>query len=175
MQTERQRTLMGHFHALESNLRNYALFLCKNQADAADLFQNTALKILENAEKFKLGTDFKNWAFVIMRNTFINRYRQINKRRSIHNKGLDAHLIRKSPPSMNAGEDQLSCEELHELIDDLPEFMRTPFKMAYEGYNYKEISSACDTPVGTIKSRIHSARRKLRSRYHSDSMLPQAS
>ena len=166
---------MVQFHALESNLRNYALFLCKNQADAADLFQNTALKILENAEKFKLGTDFKNWAFVIMRNTFINRYRQINKRRSIHNKGLDAHLIRKSPPSMNGGEDQLNCEELHELIDELPEFMRTPFKMAYEGYNYKEIASACDTPVGTIKSRIHSARRKLRSRYTADTALPQAS
>ena len=52
------------------------------------------------------------------------------------------------------------------MVAKLPEEFKRPFWMAYKGYKYDEIAEELDAPLGTIKSRIFFARRKLRDMYN---------
>jgi DNA-directed RNA polymerase specialized sigma24 family protein len=51
-----------------------------------------------------------------------------------------------------------------QLIYDLPELFRTPFNLYFEGYKYNEIADELNEPLGTIKSRIHFARKILKQK-----------
>ena len=61
---------------LHNQLLKFAYSLTLNDDDAKDLLQDTILKTLENHEKFIENTNFKSWAFTIMKNLFINKYRK---------------------------------------------------------------------------------------------------
>jgi RNA polymerase sigma-70 factor (ECF subfamily) len=58
-----------------------------------------------------------------------------------------------------------SYKELLKMVSSLPDEFKRPFWMAYKGYKYDEIAEELDAPLGTIKSRIFFARRKLRKMY----------
>ena len=61
---------------INSSLRAFSLKLTGNKVDADDLYQDTALRIMANSDKYREGTNFKAWAITIMRNIFINNYRK---------------------------------------------------------------------------------------------------
>ena len=65
----------------------------------------------------------------------------------------------------NEGETNSSYKELLKMVSSLPEEFKRPFWMAYKGYKYDEIAEELNAPLGTIKSRIFFARRKLRTMY----------
>ena len=52
-------------------------------------------------------------------------------------------------------------KEIKSKIDGLSEEYRVPFEMHYEGYKYKDIADHLEIPIGTVKSRIFIARKKL--------------
>lgn len=52
--------------------------------------------------------------------------------------------------------------DLQELINELSDLYRIPFMMHYRGYEYNEIALALQIPIGTVKSRIHYAKTKLK-------------
>ena len=68
---------------INTSLRAFSMKLTGNDVDANDLYQDTALRIMANADKFKEGTNFKAWAITIMRNIFINNYRKKMRRGTI--------------------------------------------------------------------------------------------
>ena len=68
-------------------------------------------------------------------------------------------------PVENDGETLVAYKELVEMVDRLPDDFRIPFIMAYQGYKYDEIAEELGSPLGTIKSRIFFARRKLQKMY----------
>lgn len=61
---------------LQKNLKYFAYTLTSNYDDAQDLVQETFVKALTNRDKFTADTNLKAWTFTIMKNTFINNYRQ---------------------------------------------------------------------------------------------------
>ena len=65
----------------------------------------------------------------------------------------------------NNGESNVAYGELFKLVNSLPEDFRRPFIMAYQGYKYEEIAEELGSPLGTIKSRIFFARKKLQKMY----------
>ena len=68
----------------------------------------------------------------------------------------------------NTAEGKLRLKEINATIHELPEIFKTPFLLYFEGYKYHEISDILQEPLGTIKSRIHFARKLLKeqiSRY----------
>lgn len=150
---------------LERFLFNFALRLTSNKDKAKDLVQDTSMRAFRYREKFKMGTNFKGWIATIMRNTFINNYRKEKRQRTVSEpvENLAYGLESKNILSY-AGEINLRVQEIYRQIESIGEIYSVPFLMHYRGYEYQEIAAHLDLPMGTVKSRIFTARKKLKNR-----------
>lgn len=144
-------------------LRPFAVNLTKDTEEANDLYQETLFKALANHEKYNAGTNIKAWLFTIMRNIFINNYRRRAKQRTIFDNTPEDYLLNMKQASVaNGAETNLRVKEINTAIDLLPEIFKMPFLLYLDGYKYQEISEYLHEPLGTIKSRIHFARKLLK-------------
>jgi RNA polymerase sigma factor (sigma-70 family) len=150
-------------------LKPFAINLTRDTEEANDLYQETLYKALANQEKYNVGTNIKAWLFTIMRNIFINNYRRKAKQRTIFDSSANDFLINQgSAVISNNAESTLRIKEIREAIQQLPGIFKTPFLLYFDGYKYNEIADMLSEPLGTIKSRIHFARKLLKeqvSRY----------
>lgn len=150
-------------------LKPFAVNLTRDNEAANDLFQETLYKALANKEKYNTGTNIKAWLFTIMRNIFINNYRRKVKQKTIFDNTPNDFLLNTNQVSVpNGAESGMRLKEIQKAIRELPEIFKTPFMLYFDGYKYNEISSVLAEPLGTIKSRIHFARKLLKeqiSRY----------
>ena len=161
-----QSQISEQLNSVSSSLKAFSLKLTGNNVDAEDLYQDTALRIINNADKYNPGTNFKAWAVTIMRNIFINNYRKKVRRNMIIDQTPNNYYINSGDKVVaNEGEGNISYKELMKMINSLHEDFRRPFIMAYQGYKYDEIAKELDAPLGTIKSRIFFARKKLQRMY----------
>ena len=146
-------------------LKPFAVNLTKDSEAANDLYQETLYKALANHEKYNAGTNIKAWLFTIMRNIFINDYRRKAKQRTVFdNSGSDYLLNTKQATVSNAAEGSLRMKEINEAIHELPDIFKVPFRLYFDGYKYQEIADMLVEPLGTVKSRIHFARKLLKDR-----------
>jgi len=154
-----------NFINLESSLRSFAYNLTKNEEDAHDLYQETALRAVSNREKFNPGTNFKAWLFTIMKNIFINNYRKKVKKNTIIDSTENMYFINSGSVviSNDAGANILMAE-LNKMIASLEDSIRVPFLKHFEGFKYQEIADELDLPLGTVKSRIFFARKALKEK-----------
>lgn len=150
-----------HFDTLQAKLLPFAYKLTNNLEDAKDLIQETALRAYNNKEKFEVGTNFRAWVTTIMRNTFINIYRK-KKNRATSSEPTDSYVfVNENHACSNEANTNISLMELHSMMNTLDIIYRKPFLMFFEGYKYEEIAETMDLPIGTVKSRIFFARKKL--------------
>jgi RNA polymerase sigma-70 factor (ECF subfamily) len=141
------------------HLRITALHLTKDRSKAEDLLQDTLARIWSYRDKFEPGSNFGAWTNVVMRNLFINDYRK----KKLHGGWpLEIKEDLTEGNEFNSGEQQLQCNDIIQEILQLEERYSRPILLRQQGYSYQEISDEMSVPVGTIKSRIHSARRYLR-------------
>jgi RNA polymerase sigma-70 factor (ECF subfamily) len=145
---------------MEDNLKSFALSFTKNKDDAKDLTQETMLKAITYRNYYTPQTNFKAWVFTIMRNIFINQYRRKVKSRTIFDQSKDLYVLN-SADSSGSPINALLEKEVNTQIDKLGEDYKEPFEMHFKGFKYKEIASELDIPIGTVKSRIFIARKKL--------------
>ena len=146
-------------------LRPFAFNLTKDAEDAKDLIQETIFKALANRDKYNWGTNVKAWMFTIMRNIFINDYRKKSKYQIVSDTSDNDFLLNYKPSvSTESGESRVQIKEIQAAIEDLPEIFSIPFRLYFEGYKYHEISEILKEPLGTIKSRIHFARKLLKNK-----------
>ncbi|MCM1337833.1 MAG: sigma-70 family RNA polymerase sigma factor, partial [Candidatus Amulumruptor caecigallinarius] len=110
--------------------------------------------------------NFKGWVFTIMRNIFINNYRRVVRSATIIDTTEDLYHLNLSQDSgISSPEGSFCAGEITSAIEDLPEDYRIPFSMHVAGYKYNEIAEKVGVPLGTVKSRIFFARKKLQSRF----------
>lgn len=144
-------------------LKPFAINLTRDNEAANDLYQDTLYKALANQEKYSVGTNIKAWLFTIMRNIFINNYRRKAKQKTIFDKTPNDFLINQKQASIsNVAESDMRIKEINKAIGELPEIFKTPFLLYFDGYKYNEIADVLLEPLGTIKSRIHFARKLLK-------------
>lgn len=144
-------------------LKPFAINLTRDTEAANDLYQETLYKALANQEKYNAGTNIKAWLFTIMRNIFINNYRRKAKQKTIFDSTPNDYLINMKQVSVaNQAETSLRIKEINKSIQQLPEIFKTPFLLYFDGYKYNEIADVLHEPLGTIKSRIHFARKLLK-------------
>lgn len=148
---------------LQNNLLNFAYQLTSNREQAQDLLQDTTLKALDNEDKYVDNVNFKGWIFTIMRNIFINNYRQNVRKATVIDQTEDLYHLNISQDSgLSTPEGSYAVKEISVALNSFSDDYRIPFNMFVAGYKYNEIAEAMNLPLGTVKSRIFFARKTLR-------------
>ncbi|MDH6535739.1 RNA polymerase sigma factor [Parabacteroides sp. 52] len=153
-----QKELLG----IEDKMMNLALLLTSNKEDAQDLFQETTLKVLDNQEKFINNVNFKGWVLTVMRNIFINNYHRLIRTYTLIDQDTDIYNLDNNLQSgMTEADSAIDLQEITKAIKSLNKEIRTPFSMYISGYKYNEIAERLNLQLGTVKSRIFTARQEL--------------
>jgi len=141
---------------------NLARWLTRNDADAADMVQEAAMRALSFFEGFR-GGDARAWLLRIVRNTCYTWLRQ-------NRAELMAPLDESAPDRAGADPERSTIaradrQALQQAIEELPvEFRETLVLREIEGLAYKEIAHVAGVPIGTVMSRLARARSLLRAR-----------
>ena len=147
---------------LQNNLLNFAYQLTTSRDAAKDRVQDTTLKALDNEEKYVDNINFKGWVFTIMRNIFINNYRRQVRSATVIDTTEDLYHLNLSQESgLETPEGSVAAKEISAAIDSFADEYKIPFTMYIAGYKYAEIAETMQLPLGTVKSRIYFARKRL--------------
>ena len=148
--------------SLQDNMLNFALTLTSNREEAKDLMQETTLRVLDNQEKYYENVNFKGWVFTIMHNIFVNNYRKVVRSQTIIDKTENLyHLNLPQDSGFDTPDATYSIKEINKAINSFTEEYKVPFSMHVSGYKYEEIAQHLGLPIGTVKSRIFFARKRL--------------
>ncbi len=167
--TAQQKSFVEEMLPHMDSLYNYALWLTNEHNAANDLIQDTYLKAYRFFDKYEKGTNARAWLFRIMKNSYINDYRK--KTREPDNLEFDESEF-SYINTMHSSRDTTDIRELlyRNLLDDdisgaladLPENFRTAIVLRdIEGLTYEELAEFFDIPIGTVRSRLHRARKAL--------------
>ena len=165
-----ENSLLG----LQDNMFNFALSLTADREDAKDLLQETTLRVLDNREKYYENVNFKGWVFTIMHNIFVNNYRKIVRSQTIIDRTENLyHLNLPQDSGFNTPDGAYNIKEINKAITSFTDEYKVPFSMHVSGYKYEEIAKHLGLPIGTVKSRIFFARKRLQQmlkdfRYYSE-------
>lgn len=149
-------------------LRPFAVRLTKDGENANDLMQETMLKAFANKDRFSEGTNLHAWLYTIMKNTFITNYQRASRRKTFIDTTDNLHFLN-SPGfvAQNGAISGFAMEDIQGAINILEENHKKPFLLYFSGFKYHEISRKLKLPLGTVKNRIHLARKVLKN-YLSD-------
>ena len=162
---------------LMDQLYSAAMRMTRNPSDAEDLVQETYMKAFRGFERFQEGTNLKAWMYRILTNSYINRYRQKQRRPDESDIGdvEDMYLYRRlggenseiGASAEDAFLDSVTDSQVKDAIEALPENFRMAVLLAdVEGFAYKEIAEILEIPIGTVMSRIHRGRKALEKHLH---------
>ena len=144
-------------------LKPFAITLTRDKETAKDLLQETMFRAFANRDKYNVGTNIKAWLYTIMRNIFINDYRRKAKQNTVLDNSINDYLLDSNQLAItNFAESNLKIKEIQQAIYQLPDIFCNPFVLYFEGYKYNEIAAILKEPLGTVKSRIHFARKLLK-------------
>lgn len=165
--SEREREFEDEALAHLDALLGFALRLTGgDEARSHDLVQETMLKAYRSWDTFEQGTNCRAWLMTILRNTFINEFRKKKSRpdRVEYDDIAETSVFRELKDRDPEGEffHHIVDDEVVEAIEGLPDEYRVPLVLSdLEGLPYQEIAETMDIPLGTVKSRLFRARRKL--------------
>jgi RNA polymerase sigma-70 factor, ECF subfamily len=150
-----------------------ALRMTRNPSDAEDLVQESMARAYAGLRHFTPGTNARAWLFRILANTFVNSYRKRQREPAqVLSAEFDAFTgsasagrtgIAQSAEAEVLG--RLAFSDVRQAISELPPcFQATIYLADVEGYPYSDVAEMLGVPIGTVMSRLHRARRRLRKR-----------
>jgi len=160
----------------QNRIYNVILKICANPDDAAELTQETFVKIIENLDRFEGRSSFYTWAFRIAVNLTFNYcqrsaklgYKSLDADDDEYNQQARAQLKEflsdnSSPNPAVAAQNKELYEIVAKTLMELDDAQRTVIILRdIEGMNYAQIAKVLDIELGTVKSRLSRARRNLR-------------
>jgi RNA polymerase sigma factor (sigma-70 family) len=148
---------------MKDNMERFAFSLTLNREDANDLLQETYLRALSNMDYVVEFTNLKAWAFTIMKNIFINNYRKSVREKTVFDNTEELIMVNGAlnESGLVMPDTELAYKEINSDIDTLSDEFKIPFRMHIEGFKYQEIADDLNLKIGTVKSRIFFARKKL--------------
>lgn len=159
MSTPEFGALISDHHSF---LKQLALKLTRQMDEAEDLIQDTMLKALKNKDKYRVGTNLKGWLYTIMKNTFINNYRKKKNRNTFVDETENQFFLNSKESSRSEFADStVDNDYIMKQISTIEKNYVDAFMMHFNGFKYEEISEILDIPLGTVKSRIFLARKKM--------------
>jgi len=163
------RLLASH----EEKLYRVAYRMTGHHEDAQDLLQDALLEAYRSFKRFQRGSYFDKWLYRIMTNSFIDRQRRV--KRTGRTVSLDAPVG--GDESEQYGREVADWDSdparktLHNCFDEpvqrALDSLRPDFRMVLilsdiEEFSYEEIADLMETPVGTVRSRLHRARADMK-------------
>ncbi len=158
----------------ERELYNYLRRYLGDAGMAEDAFQASFLQVHLKCDQFEEGRRFRPWLYTIATNQAIDAQRRNKRHRMISldraGNGADGDEVGKLADLLVSEDgdplDHVSQFErgewVREALDELSEQMRSVVQLVYyEGMKYREAAEVLSIPVGTVKSRLHSAIAKL--------------
>jgi len=155
----------------ESELFNYLRRYLGNAEMAEDVFQATFLQVHLKQDQFEEGRRFRPWLYTIATHQAIDAQRRNKRHRMVsldHRTGDDdiGTLVDMLAADGQTAAEQLQAEEARDwvrsAVEQLPESLRAALLLVYhQGMKYREAADVLGIPVGTVKSRLHSALLKL--------------
>jgi RNA polymerase sigma-70 factor (ECF subfamily) len=154
--------------ALIPQLRAFSHALCGRRAIAEDMAQEALAKAWRSRDRFESGTNLKAWLFTILRNEFYS-----HSRRAWREAHWDEDLGERIPAPAREQEWAVELADTARALGELPEHQREALILvAAGGFTYEDAARICDTPVGTLKSRVARARVALLELLDGDKLLP---
>jgi RNA polymerase sigma-70 factor (ECF subfamily) len=178
-----QQSRLGDSAAMErlilkyqNRIYNVIFRMCANADDAAELTQETFVKIIENLDRFQGRSSFYTWAFRIAVNLTLNYcqraaklgYRSLDAEEDEHNWRTKSQLKQllcdqSCPDPAVVAENEELCRMLAKALTKLDETHRVPVVLRdIEGMSYAEIAGVLNVELGTVKSRLSRARANLK-------------
>lgn len=175
--------LIDRYHR---EIYRYLVRYLGNPTLADDVFQDTFLQIHQKRRMYEEGRAVRPWIYAIANHQAIDTMRRVGRRpmRSLSGNGSEENgdtqrdgLETLLESAVEGPLAQLQTEERREwvrrAIDSLPESLRQTLILAYyQDLKYREIAEILDVPVGTVKSRLHSALQKLAEKAARDHLTP---
>ena len=143
-------------------LRRYARALTGERLAADDLVQDTLERALVKRHLWRLGSDLRAWMFTIMHNVFINQVRSRVAEAALDKVALEDGGHEVAAPASSI--DLLDIADLDAALRQLPVEQREVLLLiGLEELSYAQTASALDVPIGTVMSRLHRGRERLRA------------
>ncbi len=172
-------------HRYERELYSYLRRYLGDANMAEDAFQATFLQVHLKCDQFEAGRRFRPWLYTIATNQAIDaqrrnkRHRGVSLDRSSKSDDDDSLgalvdlLVSKEPNPDQRLESAQSREWIEQALAQLPDMLREVVNLVYyQGLKYREAAEALDIPVGTVKSRLHTAILKLNEAWMENNPLP---
>lgn len=142
-----------------------ARYLTGDPVLAEDIVQEVSLKAIQGQHTFRKNAEFRPWIFTILRNTITDHYRRQNVRAATISLDPDDSELATDDPIDSRLFDYVLDAEIEQALSELPEEMRLAVLLAdIEEFSYKEIAQIAGWPLGSVMSRLHRGRQKLRKR-----------
>lgn len=143
-------------------LYSLAYRLCGNHQDAQDLVQEVLLRVRRGLANYKPG-NFEGWLSRITTNAFLDRVRKQKRRPTVPLPDEPDRVMVGSPDL----ESEIAANDLPEHLQELllqlaPDYRVVVVLKDVLGYSYEDIAELTDVPIGTVRSRIHRGRGKLK-------------
>ena len=140
-------------------LFNFILRLLQDAALAEDVFQETYMRVLENADRFNPRSKFSTWLYTIAHNLCMDELRR-------QSTSIPAAQMVEPPPTRDPHDHLLKREAeeaAHQLLAALQPHLRAVVLLrVLHDYSQEETAKIVGVPVGTVKSRLHHALKQLR-------------
>jgi RNA polymerase sigma-70 factor (ECF subfamily) len=162
--------LVGRY---ERELYNYLRRYLNDAELADDVFQMAFLMVHIKCDQFEPGRRFRPWLYAVATNAAIDAQRREKRHKAVSldrvsrtdssdEPRLTNLLTSKDPDPMAEASRMESGEWVQQALDGLSTQMRDVVNLVYfQGLKYREAAETLNVPVGTIKSRLHSAVQKL--------------
>jgi RNA polymerase sigma-70 factor (ECF subfamily) len=142
--------LLPHLTLLRGQARRFG-------DDADDLVQETLLRALEAERCYRLGSNARAWLVRILHNVAVSEHRRRARDFRLHAR------VAVEPRATPKVDDNAPRLALRSALATLGHKDRQVLELAdVEGLRYREVARALDWPIGTVMSRLHRARRRLR-------------
>lgn len=141
-------------------LRRYARALLKDTERAEDLLQETLARALGRLNFWRRGSDMRAWLFTIMHNQYVNDCRRAQRRPD--SRSLQEHGVQE-PHAGARAEQRVHLRDIELGLQCLPEEQRAVLLLVgLEGLSYRQTAGVLGIKTGTVMSRLHRARERLR-------------
>ncbi|PXW51027.1 RNA polymerase sigma-70 factor (ECF subfamily) [Grimontella sp. AG753] len=147
-----------------TRLWRYGLVLSRNREVAEELVQSTCVRALEKSAQFTPGTRIDSWLFTILHSIWIS---EVRARRVRLGQGIVESDELLAPETNEQDEARLHYGKIMQYVSALPEAQRNAVFLVYvEGFTYQEAADTLSVPIGTIMSRLATARAKIAQLIH---------